>query len=113
MAKVREKQLQKRKQETLDVAIRLLMERGYSNLNMDELAEEVGISKPTLYQYFNSKEELIAQAMFRMFEKLEQRISDGSEEPPLEQLEQFLRLMLKSRLEKRNLMAQVDVEIMR
>ena len=45
MAKVREKQLQKRKQETLDVAMRLLYERGYANLNMDEVAEEVRLAR--------------------------------------------------------------------
>ncbi len=112
MAKVHEKQLQKRKQETLDVALRLLMERGYANLNMDELAEEVGISKPTLYQYFNSKDELVAQAMVRMFEKMEEKLSELSDKSPLEQLEHFLRLMLKSRAERRNIMAQVDAEIM-
>ena len=113
MAKVREKQLQKRKHEALDAAMRLLMERGYANLNMDELAEEVGISKPTLYQYFNSKEELVAQAMIRTFQKLEARISDLSDKPPLEQLEQFLRSMLRARHENRSIMAQIDVEIMR
>jgi len=112
MAGIRERQLQKRKQETLDVALRLLMEHGYANLNMDELAEEAGISKPTLYQYFNSKDELVAQAMVRVFEKMEEHLSELSEKSPLEQLEHFLRLMLKSRSEKRNIMAQMDVEVM-
>ena len=31
MSTIREKRLEKRKQETLDVALRLLMERGYAN----------------------------------------------------------------------------------
>ena len=48
MTGIREKQLQKRKQETLDVALRLLLQRGYANLNMDELAVEAGISAATL-----------------------------------------------------------------
>jgi AcrR family transcriptional regulator len=113
MSGIREKQLQKRKQETLDVAVRLLLERGYSNLNMDELAEEAGISKPTLYQYFNSKDELVAKAVERMFEKMEEQISTLSDKSPGEQLEHFLRTMLKARSEKRYLMAPADIEIMR
>ena len=113
MVRVHQKQLQKRKQETLDVAMRLLTERGYANLNMDELAEEVGISKPTLYQYFNSKDELVAQALVRMFEKTEEKLSELSDKSPLEQIEHFMRLLLKSRAEKRNMMAQIDMEIMR
>ena len=104
MSGIREKQLEKRKQETLDVALRLLLERGYANLNMDELAVEAGISKPTLYQYFDSKEDLVAKAMGRMFEKMEELIPEPSGSSPLEQLEDFLRMMLKTRTEKRYLM---------
>jgi TetR/AcrR family transcriptional regulator len=113
MSGIREKQLQKRKQETLDVALRLLMQHGYANLNMDELAEEVGISKPTLYQYFDSKDALASQAVVRMFEKLEEQISELSEKSPLEQLEHLLRSMLKARLENRYVMAPADGEMMR
>ena len=113
MSGIREKQLQKRKQETLDVAQRLLMERGYANFNMDELADEVGISKPTLYQYFNSKDDLAAQAVVRMFEKMEAQISGLSEKSPFEQLEHFLRSMLQARSQKIYLMAPADVEFMR
>jgi AcrR family transcriptional regulator len=113
MTVIREKQLQKRKQETLDVALRLLLQRGYANLNMDELAVEAGISKPTLYQYFDSKEALAAQAIGRMFEKMEELIPELSNQSPLEQLENFLRVMLKARSEKRYLMAPGDMEMLR
>ena len=113
MTAIREKQLQKRKDETLDVALRLLLQRGYANLNMDELAVEAGISKPTLYQYFDSKEALAAQAMGRMFQKMEELIPERSEQAPLEQLENFLRVMLKARSENRYLTAPGDMEMLR
>src|SRR5712691_10608239 len=113
MTAIREKQLQKRKEETLDVALRLLLQRGYANLNMDELAVEAGISKPTLYQYFDSKEALAAQAMGRMFEKMQELIPERSEKSPLEQLENFLRVMLTARSEKRFLLAPGDMETLR
>jgi AcrR family transcriptional regulator len=113
MSGIREKQLLRRKQETLDVALRLLQERGYSNLNMDELAEEAGISKPTLYQYFNSKDELVAKAVVRMFEKMEAQISNLDDKSPLQQLEEYLRAMLRARADKRVTMAPADMEVMR
>jgi|SRR5579859_225039 len=113
MSGIREKQLEKRKQETLDVAMRLLLQHGYANLNMDELAVEAGISKPTLYQYFDSKEALAVQAMGRMFEKMEELIPEPSSTSPLEQLENFLRVMLKARSEKRYLLAPGDMEVLR
>jgi AcrR family transcriptional regulator len=117
MPKVHEKQLQRRKQETLDIAARMLIERGYANLNMDELAEAAGISKPTLYQYFTSKDELIAQAMVRNFQNLELYLSQQTEKSPLDQLEHFLRFTLKARYEHRGgaagAVAQEDAATMR
>jgi len=113
MSGIREKQLEKRKQEALDVALRLLLQRGYANLNMDDLAVEAGISKPTLYQYFDSKEDLAAKAMARMFEKMGELIPEPSDQSPLEQLENFLRIMLKTRSEKRYVMAPGDMEALR
>jgi AcrR family transcriptional regulator len=113
MSGIREKQLQRRKLETLDVALRLLMERGYANLNMDELAVEAGISKPTLYQYFNSKDELVAQAVAQMFEKLEEQVSALPEKSPAEKLEHFMRSALKARSEQRFLLGSGDGEVMR
>lgn len=37
----------------------LSQSRGFYNITMDELASKAGISKRTVYRYFNSKEEII------------------------------------------------------
>ena len=95
------------------MALRMLMERGYANLNMDELAEEVGISKPTLYQYFNSKDELIAKAFVHMLERMEEQLLEMSGSSPLGQLEQFLRSMLKGRAQQQSAFGMVDIEAIR
>ncbi len=42
----------------LDVAGKLFSERGFHAVSMDEIAEQVGISKPMVYHYFGSKEGL-------------------------------------------------------
>src|SRR5687767_14290304 len=47
-----------RQQQMLDVAARVFAERGYHAASMDEIAAEVGVSKPMLYAYFDSKEGL-------------------------------------------------------
>lgn len=62
---IREKQWLVREEAILDAAQRLLHARGYSSMSMDELAAEVGISKATLYQHVESKEELAARAIVR------------------------------------------------
>lgn len=43
----------------IDVAVAVFAERGYAAASMDEIAERVGVSKPMLYEYFNSKEGLL------------------------------------------------------
>lgn len=41
------------------VAEQVFAERGYVAASMDEIAEQVGVSKPMLYEYFGSKEGLL------------------------------------------------------
>lgn len=43
----------------IEVAEEVFAERGYSAASMDEIAERVGVSKPMLYEYFDSKEGLL------------------------------------------------------
>jgi AcrR family transcriptional regulator len=42
----------------LDAALRVFSLTGYSGATMDAVAAEAGLTKPTLYQYFPSKESL-------------------------------------------------------
>ncbi len=67
----RDVERQRREKDILECAGKLLAERGYADLNMDDLAEAVGISKPTLYQHFKSKEDLVTQVVFQSYETME------------------------------------------
>lgn len=62
---VKERQRQLREDMILDTAEEILASRGLAGLTLDDLIVEVGISKPTLYQHFRSKEELIGAIMTR------------------------------------------------
>lgn len=44
---------------------------GYSETTMDSIAEEAGVSKGTLYYYFDSKEELFLELLNHWLEKFE------------------------------------------
>src|SRR3954467_8951573 len=48
-----------RERQMVAVAEELFAERGYQAASMDEIAEQVGVSKPMLYEYFGSKEGLL------------------------------------------------------
>ncbi len=49
-----------RERRVLDAALKVFAEAGYSGTTMDAVAIESGLSKPTLYQYFESKEALFS-----------------------------------------------------
>jgi AcrR family transcriptional regulator len=85
---------EQREQDILETAARLIHEQGYSNLNMDVLAEEVGISKSTLYQHFSSKEEMVMQVMHKGFTLLDEHMQISTGEP-IEKLEAMIRYMLQ------------------
>lgn len=48
-----------RERQMLEVAEVVFAEHGYAAASMDEIAEQVGVSKPMLYEYFGSKEGLL------------------------------------------------------
>jgi len=52
-----------RERRILDAALKVFAETGYSGTTMDAVAIEAGLSKPTLYQYFESKEVLFSAMM--------------------------------------------------
>ena len=54
-----------RMEQTLAAAHALFAERGYAAVTMDEVAAEVGVTKPLLYNYFGNKERLYLACMER------------------------------------------------
>lgn len=108
----KEKEKQRREQEILQTATRLLAERGFANLNMDDLADAVGISKPTLYQHFRSKEDLVVQVVVNNLSMMEQHLNEIVNGTPLERLQQMTRWRLKARYKPDNVFnALHDAEI--
>jgi len=56
----KERQRQERETQILQAAQDVLIEKGYHEMSMDEIAARVGISKGTVYLHFPSKEDLVA-----------------------------------------------------
>ncbi len=66
----RERRRQAREDDILEAARELMAARGLDAMTMDELAERAGVSKPTLYQYFPSKEAVAVQTVVRMVKRI-------------------------------------------
>ncbi|MET8678122.1 TetR/AcrR family transcriptional regulator [Streptomyces sp. NPDC004647] len=59
-----------REQQMLDAAVETFAQRGYGAASMDEIAVVAGVSKPLVYLYLNSKEELFSACIRREAEAL-------------------------------------------
>jgi TetR/AcrR family transcriptional regulator, regulator of autoinduction and epiphytic fitness len=64
----RDQVLQAREAAILLSVNRLLAEKGFDAMTLDEVAADVGIAKASLYKHFNSKEDLAAAAMVRVLD---------------------------------------------
>lgn len=65
----REQMLRAREDAIVSSVNRLLAEKGFEAMTVDEVAADVGIAKASLYKHFTSKEELAAAAMIRVLER--------------------------------------------
>jgi len=78
---------------------RLLAEKGFDLMTVDEVALNVGIAKASLYKHFSSKEDLAAAAMVRVIGLAKAFLAGlPAAAPPLDQLKAIARWMLQVQL---------------
>ncbi len=58
-----------RKTQIINAAEGVFTKKGFDEARMDDIAEETGLSKGTLYLYFKSKDDLIIAILDRMFQR--------------------------------------------
>jgi len=64
----REQVLRVREDAIVNSVNRLLAEKGFDSMTVDEVAADVGIAKASLYKHFASKEALAAATMVRVLQ---------------------------------------------
>jgi len=64
--------LQVREDAIVQAVNRLLAEKGFDAMTVDEVAAKVGIAKASLYKHFPSKEDLAAAAMVRVMRRAQE-----------------------------------------
>jgi AcrR family transcriptional regulator len=81
-----------RLREILKVAARMFAELGYERTTLDMIAEELGLSKPGLYYYVKSKEDVLGHIFQRIFQNiLEQAEANlALEMTPVERLRRLI-----------------------
>ena len=82
----------------LDAARQIIAETSYNAMTMDDLAARAHVSKPTLYQYFPSKEAVAVRAILGLMrESLEYLDALNPQTPAAARLEDFVHWVLAQR----------------
>lgn len=78
---------------------RLLAEKGFDAMTVDEVAANVGIAKASLYKHFSSKEELAAAAMVHVMQRAQAFLTSlPSSDAPISNLRAAARWMMALKL---------------
>jgi TetR/AcrR family transcriptional regulator, regulator of autoinduction and epiphytic fitness len=97
----RQQVLQAREDAIVASVNRLLAEKGYDAMTVDEVAADVGIAKASLYKHFGSKEKLAAAAMIAVLDRSLAFLATLDSSPaasPLEQLKAVVRWTMQVQL---------------
>ncbi len=62
----------------LAVALRLFASRGYDAVGVQEIVEDAGVTKPTLYHYFGSKQGLLEALLGEHFQALYESVAQAA-----------------------------------
>lgn len=86
-----------REQQMLDSAIKVFADLGYRSASMDAIAKGAEISKPMLYLYYGSKEELFSACVDRETTRLTQQLQAAGavDDSPRRRLENVVRAFLE------------------
>lgn len=64
-----------KKDAVLHVAVRLFLQRGFWRTSLTEVAEALNVTKPTLYHYFQNKEEIYLECYRRGISLIEENLA--------------------------------------
>jgi AcrR family transcriptional regulator len=95
----KQRMLKVREEAIVHAVNRLLAEKGFDAMTVDEVAAQVGIAKASLYKHFPSKEDLAAAAMVRVMRRAQDFIASLAEDaPPMDNLRAVVRWVLQVKL---------------
>lgn len=90
-----------KKLEILHAAAKVFAEKGVVKTKMIDIAQEAGIGKGTIYEYYRSKEEIFGDTFRLIFDHMESQIADaiGNTQDPIIKLKTLIQISYKEFLE--------------
>jgi len=96
---IKDQQLKLKENIILSAVNQLLAQKGYDAMTVDSVAAQVGMTKPSLYKMFPSKESLAAAALIRLLDHaLEAASAQQKDRLPIDKLRAVLRWALELHL---------------
>ena len=96
-----------RRDAILDAAQRLILSNGYERLTVQDILEDLQISKGAFYHYFNSKPAVVQALTQRLVDESERALARIAEDPELgatEKLQRFFAEIVRWKSARQNLM---------
>ena len=91
-----------RRDEVIRVAARLFAAKGYHATTLDQIAEEIGITKPALYYYITNKEDILRTIINRILEPMQEVVNVGQTgEYPRDKLRKIIEILVQSAAERK------------
>lgn len=88
------KDAEERRNEILDVAERLFCAKGFDNTSTNDILEEIGIARGTLYYHFKSKEDILDAMIERLTNQMLERAAVIALDESIPVLQRLTRTML-------------------
>lgn len=83
------KEAEERKNEILDVAGKLFEIEGYDNTSTNDILNEIGIARGTLYYHFKTKEDILDALIQRITSQLAEKVKSVIEDKEVPVLQRF------------------------
>jgi AcrR family transcriptional regulator len=86
----------------LDAAFALIVEKGFASVTLEQIADVACVSKPTVYQYFRSKEDILVYLGIRCLDQVIDHFETlRPEMPARERLDRTLEAFIEFRLDEK------------
>jgi AcrR family transcriptional regulator len=100
--KARDRPPPKRDSEVLEAAARVFAQRGYANASVQDVADDLGISRGSVYHYVDTKEDLLFALLEQVaagLDLLHEEVATTEGLAPLERIALYVRLLVLHNLE--------------
>ncbi len=107
-----DEEIDRRRHEVFRAALPVMMQKGFSETSMREIADAAGIGKSTLYDYFRSKDEVLLFAVEEEMESLYNCALEISRQPlpAIEKLHMIMKQELEIILQNKEFFLQITLE---